>query len=623
MDAQLMTRSIDSIRVLSADMVEKANSGHPGAPIGCAPIAYLLFHEIMNHSPRNPKWSNRDRFVLSNGHACALLYSVLHLTGYSITMDDLKNFRQLGSITPGHPENFVTPGVEVSTGPLGQGISNAVGLAMAEAHLAAEFNQPDFNIVDHHTFVLCGDGCLQEGISSEACSLAGHLGLGKLIVCYDDNHITIDGDTALSFTEDVNLRYESYGWHVQTVSDVNDVDSLRKAIEAAKNEKSKPSLIKVRTIIGHGSAKEGTHHVHGAPLGAADLAKVKQFYGFDPAQSFEIPGDVLASMRLSAVEGERLEHDWIHMFELYSKKYPHLAAEYERRMENRLPDGWKEKLPTYLAPDAKSVATRNRSEEVLNICAAALPELMGGSADLSGSNLTVLKCSGDFQKDNAAGRYIRFGVREHGMAAICNGLFAHGGIRPFCATFLNFLGYAMGAVRVSSLSRFGVIYIMTHDSIGLGEDGPTHQPIEMLECCRATPNLLTIRPADGNEVVGAYIIALERSHSPTVISLTRQAVPTVENTSAANVSLGAYVIANYGPQCARPKLILIGTGSELHLAVNVAKTLAEEDKVHIRYSILSLLITLYLAELFQCHALSSLILSLQTTNSLRFQKALQ
>lgn len=582
-DAQLMRRSIDSIRVLSADMVEKANSGHPGAPIGCAPIAYLLFHEIMNHSPRNPKWTNRDRFVLSNGHACALLYSVLHLTGYSISMNDLKNFRQLGSITPGHPENFVTPGVEVSTGPLGQGISNAVGLAMAEAHLAAEFNQPDFNIVDHYTFVLCGDGCLQEGISSEACSLAGHLGLGKLIVCYDDNHITIDGDTALSFTEDVNMRYESYGWHVQTVDDVNDVDSLRLALGAAKAEKSRPSLIKIRTIIGHGSAKEGTQHVHGSPLGAADLAKVKQFYGFDPTQFFEVPGDVSASMQQSASVGEKIEQDWNKFFASYANKYPHQAAEYERRMQNRLPENWKDKFPTYLASDAKSVATRNRSEEILNICAAALPELMGGSADLSGSNLTVLKCSGDYQKDNPIGRYIRFGVREHGMAAICNGLFAHGGIRPFCATFLNFLGYAMGAVRVSSLSRFGVVYIMTHDSIGLGEDGPTHQPVEMLECCRATPNMLTIRPADGNEVVGAYIMALERASTPTVLSLTRQAVPTVENTSAANVALGAYVIGDFGPQSERPKLILIGTGSELHLAVNIAKTIAREDNVHIRY----------------------------------------
>jgi len=545
--------------------------------MGCAPIAHVLYGSIMKYSSSNPKWYDRDRFVLSNGHACALLYAMLHLTKYNVSLDDLKSFRKLGSITPGHPENILTPGVEVSTGPLGQGISNAVGLAIAERHLAATYNRDNFNIVDHYTYVICGDGCLQEGISSEACSLAGHLGLGKLIVCYDDNHVTIDGDTALSFTEDVNKRYESYGWHVQTVDDVNNISSLLTAIEAAKAETMKPSIIKIRTVIGQGSQKEGTGHVHGAPLGAADLAHVKSHYGFDPTQSFVIPSEVSAYYNGKSDKGHHSEQEWNNLFKSYSAKYSDLANEFQRRMEGDLPSNWLNGLPTY-TDDGKAVATRNRSEEVLNVLAKNIVDIIGGSADLTPSNLTALKCSGDFQKSTPGGRYIRYGVREHAMAAISNGLFAHGGFRPFCATFLNFAGYAMGSIRVSALSKFGVIYIMTHDSIGLGEDGPTHQPIEMLELLRATPNLLTIRPCDGNEVVGAYKIAIIEKETPTFLSLSRQGVPTIKGSSADKVAHGGYVISQHGD---KPALILIATGTEVSLAISLADELKKTDGIDV------------------------------------------
>lgn len=520
---------------------------------------------------------DRDRFVLSNGHACALLYAMLHLTKYNVSLDDLKGFRQLGSITPGHPENGVTPGVEVSTGPLGQGISNAVGLAMAEKHLAALYNRDNFEIVDHYTYVICGDGCLQEGISSEACSLAGHLGLGKLIVCYDDNHVTIDGDTALSFTEDVNMRYESYGWHVQTVDDVNDLAKLRQAIDAAKAETNKPSIIKIRTIIGQGSTKQGTGGVHGSPLGATDLAHVKTHYGFDPTQSFVIPSEVSDYYSKKSEQGRQAEQQWNSLFQSYSNKYPDLAQEYKRRMEGELPADWMSGLPTY-TDDGKAVATRNRSEEVLNVLAKNMIDIIGGSADLTPSNLTALKCSGDFQKSTPAGRYIRYGVREHAMAAISNGLFAHGGFRPYCATFLNFAGYAMGSIRVSALSKFGVIYVMTHDSIGLGEDGPTHQPVEMLEILRATPNLLTLRPCDGNETVGSYMVAVKEAETPSFISLSRQGVPTIKGSSADKVSLGGYVIHKTGD---KPALVLVATGTEVSLAITVAEELKKTDGIDV------------------------------------------
>eukprot|EP00428_Durinskia_dybowskii_P063222 CAMPEP_0170369910 /NCGR_PEP_ID=MMETSP0117_2-20130122/8233_1 /TAXON_ID=400756 /ORGANISM="Durinskia baltica, Strain CSIRO CS-38" /LENGTH=703 /DNA_ID=CAMNT_0010624657 /DNA_START=46 /DNA_END=2157 /DNA_ORIENTATION=- len=577
----LANSCVDTIRVLSADMVEKANSGHPGAPMGCAPIAHVLYSDVMNYNPKDPKWANRDRFVLSNGHSCALLYSMLHLTGYDLTIEDLKNFRQFGSRTPGHPENVLTAGVEVSTGPLGQGLTNAVGMAMAEKHLAAVFNTPDFqNIVDHHTFVLCGDGCLQEGVTSEASSLAGHLGLGKLIVCYDDNHITIDGDTDLSFTEDVLKRYESYGWHVQTVADVNDLDAVRTAILNAKAESSKPSIIKIRTVIGHGSSKEGSHGVHGAPLGSTDLKAVKAKFGFNPEESFAVPSAVQAHYNQSVARASAAQIQWEQMFQLYAAQHPKLASDFQRRMRGELPpdEEWVDKLPGNPA-EGKAMATRAHSGEVLNALAEALPELVGGSADLAGSNCTNLKCCPKgFQKDNAASRYFHFGVREHAMAGICNGMFAHGGVRPFCATFLNFIGYALGSVRVSALSNMGIIYVMTHDSIGLGEDGPTHQPIEMLDSLRAMPNLNVFRPADRNETKAAYILGMKLQQTPTVISLSRQGTPYIAGSSVEKTAMGGYVVQEHiseGSALPYPTLVLIGTGTELALALKVAQKIYE------------------------------------------------
>lgn len=586
-DLIFRTQCIDTVRIISAECVEKANSGHPGAPMGCAPIAHVLFNDIMKFSPINPGWYDRDRFILSNGHACALLYTMLHLTGYDLSLDDLKAFRQLGSKTPGHPENFMTPGVEVSTGPLGQGISNAVGIAIAEAHLAAVYNKDDIKIVDHYTYVLCGDGCLQEGISSEACSLAGHLGLGKLIVCYDDNHVTIDGDTELSFTEDVGMRYESYGWHVVVVKDGNDIEELTDAIEEARAQTDKPSMIKIRTVIGFGSGKAGSSEVHGAPLGASDLAQVKTRFGFDPLTSFAVDEKVSAAYRSRRDAGSAAEGVWNTNFAAYSAKYPVEAAEFERRMKGELPADFVDQLlaqtPVYSPTEAKSAATRNRSEEVLNVCARLLPEIVGGSADLTPSTLTALKCSHDFQHNNPAGRYIRYGVREHAMAAISNGLFAHGGFRPFASTFMNFIGYALGSVRVSALSRFGVLYIMTHDSIGLGEDGPTHQPVEMLECLRALPNLLLFRPCDGNETKGAYQVALQRIHTPSVLSFSRQATPTLEHTSAQSVQHGAYILEEYiSPGSTRLDLILVSSGTEVALTRSVALKLTQEHGLSVR-----------------------------------------
>jgi transketolase len=522
----------------------------------------------MNYNPANPSWSNRDRFVLSNGHACALQYSMLHLTGYDLSLEDCKAFRQLHSKTPGHPESFATPGIEVCTGPLGQGISNAVGLAISETHLAAEFNKDGLNLVDHFTYVICGDGCLQEGVSSEASSLAGHLGLGKLILLYDDNLITIDGDTGLSFTEDVAARYRSYGWDVVEVSDGTDTDALQKAVEAAKLITDKPSMIKIRTVIGQGSLKEGTHGIHGAPLKPDDLAQLKEKAGLDPAKKFAIDDEVYAFYDYKT-QGAADEAAWQATFAEYAKKFPAEAAQYERRFAGKLPEGWKSCLPVYKVGDAKK-ATRQWSGAVLNAVAEAVPELMGGSADLTPSNNTWLDCSSDYQKDTPGGRYIRFGVREHGMAAICNGITAHGGIIPYCATFLNFMGYAFGASRLSALSKFGVLYVFTHDSIGLGEDGPTHQPVEMMMQCRAIPNLNTIRPCDGNEVAGAYAVAMESRDRPTVFCLSRQGLPVLEGTSIDGVAKGGYVIND----CAgKADLILIGTGSETHLCVNAKEAL--------------------------------------------------
>jgi transketolase len=572
---------INSIRFLAIDAVEKAKSGHPGLPMGAAPMAYVLWDKFMRFNPKNPDWFNRDRFVLSAGHGCMLQYALLYLTGYdSVTLDDIKQFRQWGSNTPGHPENFETPGVEVTTGPLGQGIANGVGLAMAEAHLAARFNKPDCSLVDHYTYVILGDGCNMEGVSGEACSLAGHLGLGKLIALYDDNHISIDGSTDISFTEDVAKRFEAYGWHVQHVENGNtDLDAIAKAIEAAKSVTDKPSLIKVTTTIGYGSPnKQNTAGVHGAALGTDEIKATRENLNW-PHGDFEVPEDVLSHMGKAVERGASLQAEWEETLATYRTKYAAEAAEFERMLAGKLPEGWADALPTYTPAD-KALATRKNSEVTLNALAPALPELIGGSADLTHSNLTELKISGSFQKGAYENRNLRFGVREHGMGAICNGIALHNsGLIPYCATFLVFADYMRAAIRLSALSQAGVIYVMTHDSIGLGEDGPTHQPVETLASLRAIPNLTVIRPADGNETSGAYKVAVESRKAPTLMAFSRQGLPNLEGSSIDAVAKGAYVLSDSE---GTPDLILIGTGSEVMLCVEAAEQLrANGTKVRV------------------------------------------
>lgn len=586
MSSSLETKCVNTIRMVSADQPSAGKSGHPGAPMGCAPMAHLLWGEFMNYSNENPKWINRDRFVLSNGHACALQYTMLHLTGYSLKKNDLLQFRQLGSKTPGHPESFVTDGVEVCTGPLGQGISNAVGLAMAERHLAKHFNVESSTkydkIFDHYTYVICGDGCLQEGVASEACSLGGHLGLGRLIVLYDDNDITIDGDTSLSFTEDVNKRFESYGWHVQTVSDVvSSLDELRNAIQKAKEVTDKPSLIKIKTVIGYGSLIQGSHSVHGAPLKPNDLEQAKAKFGFPPQEQIFVPEDVQEYYTKAAQRGNDARAEWESMFAEYSKDYPDKAKELQRRFDGTLPADLLNHLPAFDHQNDKPAASRKYSQLCLSAIGPNMPELIGGSADLTPSNLTDYPNVGvDYQKDTPEGRYIRFGVREHGMVAICNGLFAHGGLRPYCATFLVFTGYCLGAIRLSALSRFGIIFIMTHDSIGLGEDGPTHQPIETLATLRSLPNLLVWRPADLNETAAAYHIALERRTTPSVIACSRSGLPALELSTREKAMLGAYAVMETADD--HPDLIIIATGSEVGPSLEAAKLLMNENNYQVR-----------------------------------------
>jgi transketolase len=528
----------------------------------------------MNHNPADATWFDRDRFVLSNGHACALQYSMLHLTGYPLSMEDCKAFRQIDSLTPGHPENFVTPGVEVSTGPLGQGLSNAVGLALSEAHLAATFNKPGHTVIDHYTYVICGDGCLQEGVTSEACSLAGHLGLGKLICLYDDNQITIDGATSLSFTEDVKMRYEAYGWQVMEVEDGADPDAISAKVEEAKKCTDKPTIIKIRTVIGEGCpSKQGSHKVHGSPLGKAACAEMKTHLGLNPEETFQVPVDVAEYYGAVKTKGATSQAAWNERLKMYCMAFPQDGVELKRRIEGKLPSGWDTKgVPTYTVAD-KALATRQWSQLSINALASVLPELVGGSADLTPSNLTQPPSAIDFQKDTPMGRYIRFGVREHGMVAICNGIAAHGGLIPYCATFLNFAGYALGAMRVAALSRFRVVYVMTHDSIGLGEDGPTHQPVEMLESLRAMPNMYVFRPCDGNETSGSYACAIAKSDAPSVLALSRQGMPVQQGSSATAVAKGAYVL---DAACtASPQLVIVATGSEMSLAVEAKAALSD------------------------------------------------
>ncbi len=571
------TLCVNSIRFLAIDAINKSNSGHPGLPMGAAPMAYALWDRVLKHNPKNPNWFNRDRFVLSAGHGCMLLYALLHLSGYdSVTIEDIQQFRQWGSRTPGHPETFETPGVEVTTGPLGQGIANAVGLAIAEAHLAAKFNKPDATLVDHYTYVIMGDGCHQEGISGEAASLAGHLGLGKLIALYDDNHITIDGNTNVSFTEDVLKRYEAYGWHVQHVADGNtDVDGITKAIEAAKAVTDRPSMIKVTTTIGYGSPnKANTAGVHGAALGAEEAALTRQAldWSYGP---FEVPQESYDHWRQAVTRGAAAEADWNGALDAYRAKYPAEAAQFERQLRGELPQGWDANLTSF-TPEDKGLATRQHSYNALNAIGPNLPELIGGSADLTHSNLTDIKGEKGFQKGAEANRYLHFGVREHAMAAILNGLAYHGsGLVPYGGTFLVFAGYMIGSIRLSALSELGVIYVLTHDSIGLGEDGPTHQPVETLANLRAIPNLLVIRPGDGNETNGAYQVAITNRKRPTVLALSRQAMANQANSTAAAVAKGGYVLEDSN---GTPELILIGSGTELELCTKAAAELRAAGK---------------------------------------------
>ncbi|KAL4377279.1 hypothetical protein GQ457_02G000300 [Hibiscus cannabinus] len=578
-DTSLVEKSINTIRFLAVDSVEKANSGHPGLPMGCAPMGHILYDEVMRYNPKNPYWFNRDRFVLSAGHGCMLQYALLHLAGYeSVQEDDLKNFRQWQSRTPGHPENFETPGVEVTTGPLGQGIANAVGLALAEKHLAARFNKPDNEIIDHYTYCILGDGCQMEGVANEACSLAGHWGLGKLIAFYDDNHISIDGDTEIAFTENVDERFKGLGWHVIWVKNGNTgYDEIRAAIKEAKAVKDKPTLIKVTTTIGFGSPnKANSYSVHGSALGAKEVDATRENLAW-PHEPFHVPEDVKEHWSHHSQQGASLEAEWNAKFADYEKKYKEEAAELKSIITGELPTGWEKALPTY-TPENPADATRNLSQQNLNALAKVLPGFLGGSADLASSNMTLLKMFGNFQKDTPEERNLRFGVREHGMGAICNGIAHHSpGLIPYCATFFVFTDYMRAAIRISALSQAGVIYVMTHDSIGLGEDGPTHQPIEHLASFRAMPNVLMLRPADGNETAGAYKAAILNRNTPSILALSRQKLPQLPGTSIEGVEKGGYIISD-NSSGNNPDVILIGTGSELEIAAKAADELRKAGK---------------------------------------------
>jgi transketolase len=591
---------INTIRTLSIDAVQKANSGHPGAPMGAAPMAYLLWTRHMRYSPTQPDWPDRDRFVLSAGHASMLLYSMLHLTGYDLTLDDIKQFRQWGSRTPGHPERHCAPGVEVSTGPLGQGFGNAVGMAIAERWLAARFNRPGHAVVDHRTYVIASDGDLMEGVASEAASLAGHLGLGRLIVLYDANQVSLSGTTSVTFSEDAGRRFEAYGWHVQRVADGNDLDALERAIAAAEAEETRPSLIVVRTHIGFGSPnKQDTFKAHGEPLGEDEVKATKRAYGWPEDKTFYIPDDALAVFRRAVPRGKELVAAWRGRMDAYRRAFPDLAREFEQALAGRPADGWEAKLPAFSGADTP-MATREASGKVMNAIAASVPALIGGSADLDPSTFTQLKGEGDFenaamphaavQGDSGgpwsyAGRNVHFGVREHAMGAALNGMAAHGGVRPYGATFLVFSDYMRPSVRLAALSDLDVLYVWTHDSVGLGEDGPTHQPIEHLASLRAIPNLVVFRPADATETVEAWRAALRRTGGPTAIVCSRQKLPVLDRTAlgpAAGVARGAYVLADAGgaPDAGRPgqdpDVILIATGSEVALALDARKRLAAD-----------------------------------------------
>jgi transketolase len=563
--------SINTLRFLAVDQVEKAKQGHPGAPLGCAPIAYLLYTKYMKYDPSDPLWSDRDRFVLSNGHASALQYGALHLAGFDLPISQLEQFRQWGSHTPGHPEYGETPGVEVTTGPLGQGLAEAVGLAIAEKHLAAIYNHEDHTPVNHHTYVLCGDGDLMEGVSHESCSLAGTLALGKLIVLYDDNLISLDGPTELSFTEDVTKRFEAYHWHVQMVHDGNDLKALEEAIENAKAETTRPSLIRVRTVIGYGSPKAGTSKVHGEALGPEATKETKRNLNWPEDKSFYIPEEAGRHWRKTCLErGQKLHAEWDAKFEKYKTAYPEQGAEYSRVTEHKLAEGWEKALPVF--PTDKPIATRNAGQTIMNAIAKVVPELFGGAADLTSSTKTIFKDSPSFHVD-PKGRNVFFGVREFGMMAAVNGIAAHGGLIPFGSTFFTFSDYCRNAIRMGALQSSHSLYIFTHDSIGLGSDGPTHQPIEQLASLRLVPQLTDFRPADANETTTCWQLMLERK-SASVLVLSRQDLPVLDAAkykTAEGVRKGAYVLEAYGKD-----VVLVATGSEVEMIMKAALTLKEE-----------------------------------------------
>jgi transketolase len=571
--SELDQLSINTLRFLAVDAVEKAKSGHPGAPLGDSPTVYLLFHEFMRHNPAHAKWSNRDRFVLSNGHASAMLYGVLHLTGYKIGIEDLQQFRQYGSITPGHPEYGETDGVEVTTGPLGQGFAMGVGMGIAEKHLAAIYNRPGYNIVDHYTYVMCGDGDLMEGVSHEAASLAGTLGLGKLIYFYDDNSISLDGPTALSYTEDVTERFAAYHWHVQMVDDGNDLEAISLAIKAAQAVKDQPSLIRVRTVIGYGSPKAGTNKAHGEALGPEATKETKKKLGWPEDKSFYVPDEAKQNWLQAVDKGKKYEQEWNDLFARYKKDFPELAAEFERTQSGKLAAGWEKSLPVFAA-DAKPIATRSAGGDTMDAIAKAVPELIGGAADLTSSTRTIFKDSGNFHLD-PAGRNIFFGVREFGMCAAVNGMAVHGGLIPYGSTFFTFSDYCKPAIRLAALMHAHSLFIFTHDSIALGEDGPTHQPIEHLSMLRAVPHLTDFRPADGNETVACWRLALERKEAA-FMALSRQNLPILDPEKykvAEGVRKGAYILQDGG---ASPDLLLVATGAEVWLILQTAADLKKE-----------------------------------------------
>jgi transketolase len=590
--ATLDQRCINTIRFLAADAVQKANSGHPGMPMGAAAMAYVLWMRHLKFNPGNPRWVDRDRFVLSAGHGSMLLYALLHLTGYDLPLSQLQAFRQWGSETAGHPESHLTVGVEATTGPLGQGISNAVGMALAEAHLAARYNRSGHTIINHFTYVIASDGDLMEGVAAEACSLAGHIGLGKLIVLFDDNRISLAGSTALTFTEDIGKRFEAYGWHVQRVDDGNNLDAIDAALMIAREETSRPSLISMHTIIGYGAPnKQGSFETHGSPLGKEELLAAKKNLGWPAEPDFFIPDDVREHFGKARTAGQAREAEWDDEFSLYDQIYPDLAAEFGRRMSGQLPTYWDADLPTFQA-NAKDISTRKVSESVLQVLASKIPELMGGSADLNPSTFSWLKGFGDFQPKKLSseglqgvvggewgygGRNIHFGVREHAMGAIATGMALHGGFIPYTATFLIFSDYMRPPIRLASMSNLHVIYIFTHDSIGLGEDGPTHQPVEQLMNLRAIPNLTVIRPSDAAETVEAWRMALLNTEGPTVLIFTRQNLSVFDRTEcerAEGLQHGGYIL--WQSTSGTPEVIVIGTGSETHIALEAGKTLASE-----------------------------------------------